>query len=88
MNKYRQAFMNISIVSENSNYDDEDLIAIDLHTLRELLDKHEKLTELLNNKLEYANKVLTDSTPLLELMWSRTQRDLEELLECVRYDYF
>ena len=39
MKNYEEAFKNISKVSENSSYDDKDLIAIDLRTLRELVDK-------------------------------------------------
>jgi hypothetical protein len=52
MNKYEQSFKNISEVSENSNYDDKNLIAIDLHVLRELINKHKCIKEYLKKEEE------------------------------------
>lgn len=47
MNKYLQALNEISAAVSYSNYGDENLNAIDLYTLRNLVDKHEKLKEYL-----------------------------------------
>ena len=56
MSKYHEAFKNISEALEYSNYGDEYLIAIDLHTLRELIDERpilintiKEISEMLEN---------------------------------------